>query len=91
MNIKLSSITLSNSKCPLLTTMGERIENISLPAILPDELRIHPTKYDILSESLYGNKLHYVYYGPGPDVKIQVNPILKWAEELRNIIINNCK
>jgi hypothetical protein len=89
--IELVHVKLDGSKCPALGILAEEYENLSIKAVLPDELMMHSTKYFILTEVQWGNRVQMLYRGAGPEAPIQEVPAINWLERLRELVISDCK
>lgn len=89
--IKLVRTYLTSKSCSGLLELGDEFEHLSIPAVLPDVLIMDSTIYTAVSQSLYGNGLQMIYYGPGQKESIQEEPILGWIEKLRKLVDRNCK
>ena len=90
-SIKLVNSTYSNDKCPALVKLSREFERLSVSAVLPDVLMMDSTEYEILSQSLYGNRIQILYRGPGPEALSQDQPIVGWVERFRKLANRDCK
>ena len=90
-NIKLAKKSFDESMCSTLPELSNEFERVSIMAVLPDELVLDSTQYNILIESLHGNRIHMLYNGPGPKSQTQRFPIIDWAERIRKLIDRDCK
>ena len=69
-----------------LSQLADDFETINMSPVLPDELGVDETGYELWSQSLWGNRMHVMLSGPGPSAKRQPHPLLQWAESVRNTI-----
>ncbi|HSB12232.1 MAG TPA: hypothetical protein VLM38_22285 [Blastocatellia bacterium] len=77
--------TLTETQQPELARLAKEFEMIKISPVLPDELRVDETSYEIWSQSLWGNRIEIRLGGPGSEVEKQPHPILEWAESFRHI------
>jgi hypothetical protein len=82
--IALERQTITQDDCPQLSSLANQFEGISMSLVLPDELSVDETGYELWSQSLWGNRLNVVLGGPGADAKEQSHPLLQWAEAARS-------
>jgi hypothetical protein len=90
-SIKLMHSKLNSRECSALIGLAEEFERLSFSTVLPDVRIWQSTRYDIISQSLHGNSVQIRYHGPGPEAKIQEEPVLDWVERLRKLVNRECK
>lgn len=73
---------------PELDKFASKIESISLSAVMPDELYDDATRYEIWSQSQYGQRIEIIMAGPGSDSKKQPSALLHWVEDYRKLLEN---
>lgn len=88
--ISIERRTVTQVQCRQLRQRAASAETLSFSPVLPDELRVDETGYEIWSQSLYGNQLTVLLGGPGPGAKVQTHPLLRWAEETIRILSGTC-
>jgi hypothetical protein len=88
--VRVNRRNIFSKECPELKTVAKNYESIRMSPELPQELIMDASVYDLMYESQYGNTLRVKYYGPGSRVKIQTNPLISWAEDVRGIVIEGC-
>lgn len=76
----------SSEELAALRKLADELEEIRLSPVLADQLMMDATKYEFYSESLYGNQLRLIVYGPGSKAPRQPHPLLSWAESLRQVL-----
>jgi len=69
-----------------LRQLAVEFEAIRLDAVLPDELILHGTAYEIWCQSLWGNRMKLELLGPGPEATEQPHPLITWFEKLRTFV-----
>jgi hypothetical protein len=90
-SVKLVQTTINDHECSTLIELANQFENLSIGAVVPNQLIMDSTRYDILSQNLYGNHIQVVYDGPGPGARKQEEPILGWVEKLRKLVERKCQ
>jgi hypothetical protein len=89
--IKLVHATFDARKCPALVKLSKEFEHLSVSAVLPAELIVDSTEYNILSQSAWGNSIQVIIAGPGPGAPVQQPPIVDWVERFRKLADRECK
>src|SRR6266850_3626271 len=78
--------TVSSKVLRELDKFASEIESISLSPVMPDELSNDSTRYEIWSQSQYGQRLEIIMAGPGPGSKKQPYPVLRWVESYHRLL-----
>jgi hypothetical protein len=86
--IELARLTVSSKELPTLIKIANEIMVIQIPATLPDELGNDETRYEVSSQSQYGQRLTIVLSGPGSESLKQPSPILSWVERFLKLMRN---
>jgi hypothetical protein len=84
--VSLDKLHLTHSERPQLRDLAVKFEAIRMSPVLPDELIVDETGYEVWSESLWGNRTNLVLGGPGAGARKQPHPLLEWAESVRSVI-----
>ena len=88
--ISLKHQTLTGQDCPGINRLAQDFEKLNLSPVLPDELIMDGTSYEIHSQSQWGNHWFLKYNGPGPQEPVQPYPLLTWVETLRELFATKC-
>lgn len=84
--VSLDELKITQSEEPQLDQLADKFEAINMSPVLPDELRVDDTGYEVWSQSLWGNRMTLMLSGPGPSTSSQPHPLLQWAESVRSAI-----
>jgi hypothetical protein len=84
--VSIERRAITQLDCPQLSQLVNQFEAISISPVLPDDLYVDETGYEIWSQSLYGNKMEMILSGPGPKAEKQSHPLLQWAEAARRVL-----
>lgn len=82
---------ISESDLPELLRLAKDFESLKMSPVVRDELVLHATRYEIWSESQFGNRLQVVLEGAGSEAKEQPCPLLGWAEDFRRVVEEHLK
>ena len=84
--ISVERVMVSSRELQQITEFSSRFEAIRMSLAPPDELANDATRYEIWSESQYGQHIKIVLSGPGPGSSKQPNPLLQWVEDYRKLL-----
>ena len=85
-SISLEQLKITQYDTRQLGRLADQFEAINISPVLPDELRVDDTGYELWSQSQWGNRMSLTISGPGPGAKRQPHPLLRWAESVRSAI-----
>jgi hypothetical protein len=88
--VSIESRTFTLSECQQLGQLVSQLEAINMSPLLPDELRMDETGYEFWFQSLYGDRMHVMLGGPGPNADKQPHALVQWAEDARKILTGRC-
>lgn len=66
-----------------LQLLAREFEALRISPVLPDELRLHQTGYEIVAQARWGSQVVVRMDGPGGGALKQPHPLLRWAEAFR--------
>ncbi len=84
--VSIKHRTFTQNELPQLERLAMEFEIIKMSPVLPVELYVHDTCYEIWSQSRYGNRMQVVLSGPGADAPQQPYPLLRWVEDFRSLV-----
>ncbi len=87
-SVKHRNFTVKN--CSEINRLARDFENLRLSPVLPDELIMDGTSYEVWSRSQWGNEWILKYHGPGPQEPVQPFPLFTWVETARELFARTC-
>ncbi len=79
----LQKWTTTSRQSQILAKSAADFEKIRISPVMPVTLILHPIRYQLWSQSLWGNRVEFSLDGPGPDGTKQSHPLLQWMEDVR--------
>ncbi len=86
LQVAVDRVLVSSKDLQQLTEFSSRFEAIRMSPAPPDELANDSTRYEIWSESQYGQHINFILSGPGPGSSSQPHPLLQWVEDYRGLL-----
>lgn len=88
--IAIEKSIITHNNCSRISLLADQFEKINISPVLPDELGVDETGYELWTQSQWGNRINLVLGGPGPAAKKQPHPLPRWVEAVRSAI-QKCK
>jgi hypothetical protein len=85
--ISTETFTGSEKDSSALRDLATEFENIRVSPVMPDVVWPDRTKYEIQSTSYWGMEVIFTLYGPDTPSPNPKDPLVKWAESAKNLLI----